>query len=106
MSLKWKKLLRIGLVHVTIYITLYLYASRGIVNGAVSDLEKEFEGRKFTPDGHLVGSIGEVVAAYGPSVVLLDPANAHGNTSARIQVENGGPSLPCVKDGKVLWSAP
>jgi hypothetical protein len=26
--------------------------------------EEEFEGRKFTPDGHLVGSIGEVVAAY------------------------------------------
>jgi hypothetical protein len=32
----------------------------------VRELEKEFvdEKRKFTLDGHLVGSIGEVVAAY------------------------------------------
>ncbi len=34
-----------------------LYAS-------VSRLERLFPGRKFTLDGHLVGSIGEVVAAY------------------------------------------
>ncbi len=34
---------------------------------AVSELEAEYPGRKFTPDGHLVGSIGEVIAAehYG-----------------------------------------
>jgi hypothetical protein len=40
---------------------------RALIRGlyrVVSELEKEFEGRKFTPDGHLVGSIGEVVAAY------------------------------------------
>lgn len=30
---------------------------------AVSELESRYPGRKFTPDGHLVGSIGEVVAA-------------------------------------------
>lgn len=30
----------------------------------VDQLEKEFQGRKFTPDGHLVGSIGEVLSAY------------------------------------------
>ncbi len=30
---------------------------------AVSELEALYPGRKFTPDGHLVGSIGEVVAA-------------------------------------------
>jgi hypothetical protein len=62
----------------------------------------------------------------GPSVGLLDPANPDGNTSVRIQVnskaahvrarwlgvppghyeEPEGPSLLCVKDGKVLWSAP
>jgi hypothetical protein len=29
---------------------------------AVAELEAQY-GRKFTPDGHLVGSIGEVVAA-------------------------------------------
>jgi hypothetical protein len=30
---------------------------------AVGELEARYEGRKFTPDGHLVGSIGEVIAA-------------------------------------------
>lgn len=32
-----------------------------------SELENEYPGRKFTPDGHLVGSIGEVIVAenYG-----------------------------------------
>ena len=32
--------------------------------GIVSELEAEFPGRHFTLDGHLVGSIGEVLAAY------------------------------------------
>jgi hypothetical protein len=40
----------------------------------VATLEEEFEGRRFTPDGHLVGSIGEVVAAYAFNLTLL-PAN-------------------------------
>ena len=30
----------------------------------VRQLEQEFPGRHFTLDGHLVGSIGEVMAAY------------------------------------------
>lgn len=30
----------------------------------VGEFESLFPGRKFTPDGHLVGSIGEVVAAH------------------------------------------
>jgi hypothetical protein len=30
----------------------------------VGELEAHFPGRRFTPDGHLVGSIGEVLAAY------------------------------------------
>ena len=29
---------------------------------AIADLEATYEGRKFTLDGHLLGSIGEVVA--------------------------------------------
>jgi Family of unknown function (DUF6998) len=41
----------------------------------VSKLEKEFEGRKFTPDGHLVGSIGEVVVAYAFGLKLLPSSN-------------------------------
>jgi len=30
---------------------------------AVEELRQEFPGRPFTPDGHLVGSIGEVIAS-------------------------------------------
>jgi hypothetical protein len=37
--------------------------SRGILEGT-DRLEALFPGRTFTPDGHLVGSIGEVVAAH------------------------------------------
>jgi hypothetical protein len=29
----------------------------------VARLERAYTGRKFTPDGHLIGSIGEVIAA-------------------------------------------
>ena len=37
----------------------------------VSRLEELAPGRKFTPDGHLVGSIGEAVAAYAYGLELL-----------------------------------
>jgi len=37
----------------------------------VSRLEKLFTGRRFTPDGHLVGSLGEVLAAYGYGLELF-----------------------------------
>ncbi len=40
-----------------------------------SELENDFPGRKFTPDGHLLGSIGEVIAAYFYSLELL-PSSA------------------------------
>lgn len=40
--------------------------------GIVNELETRFPGRKFTPDGHLVGSIGEVLAAYHYGLELLD----------------------------------
>jgi hypothetical protein len=42
----------------------------------------------------------------GPSIALVDPANPDGNTSVRLQVDNEGPSLLCIKDGNILWSAP
>jgi hypothetical protein len=38
----------------------------------VSDLEMVFPGRHFTIDGHLVGSIGEVMAAYYYGIDLYD----------------------------------
>jgi len=41
----------------------------------VGELEGLFPGRKFTPDGHLVGSIGEVLAAHLYDLELL-PASA------------------------------
>lgn len=30
----------------------------------VHELEQQFPGRRFTPDGHMVGSLGEVLAEY------------------------------------------
>ncbi len=39
--------------------------------GAVKELEELYPGRRFTMDGHLVGSIGEVLAAELYRLVLL-----------------------------------
>ena len=36
-----------------------------------NELEKEYPGRKFTVDGHLVGSIGEVIVAEHYGLALL-----------------------------------
>lgn len=44
----------------------------------VAQLEALFPGRRFTPDGHLVGSIGEVVAAHRYGLELL-PHSARGH---------------------------
>jgi hypothetical protein len=44
---------------------------------AVAELEKTY-GRKFTPDGHLVGSIGEVIAAEALGLTL-HPASYPGH---------------------------
>jgi len=37
---------------------------------AVADLEARYPARRFTPDGHLVGSLGEVIAAEGLGLTL------------------------------------
>ena len=37
---------------------------------ATADLETMYPGRKFTPDGHMVGSIGEVIAAEALGLTL------------------------------------
>jgi len=42
---------------------------------AVAELEAAYPGRKFTPDGHLVGSIGEVVAAETLGLTLYPPSH-------------------------------
>ena len=41
----------------------------------VSELEGEFQDRHFTLDGHLVGSIGEVMASYHYGIKLYKAAN-------------------------------
>jgi hypothetical protein len=57
-------------------------------------LEEEFEGRKFTPDGHLVGSIGEVVLClYVPlETELRNPANAQPKEQAKASTASGTPN--------------
>lgn len=40
----------------------------------VAELEEEFPGRHFTLDGHLIGSIGEVLAVYHYGIQLYDAA--------------------------------
>jgi hypothetical protein len=48
----------------------------GRLYGLVGELEALFPGRAFTPDGHLVGSIGEVIAAYRYSLLLHTASRA------------------------------
>jgi hypothetical protein len=42
---------------------------------AVEELKRAYPGRPFTPDGHLVGSIGEVVARETFGFELYPPSN-------------------------------
>jgi hypothetical protein len=42
---------------------------------AVDELERLFPGRPFTPDGHLVGSIGECLVATAYGLELMPPSN-------------------------------
>ena len=48
---------------------------------AVDELESMFPGRHFTPDGHLVGSLGEALAAHHYELELL-PASARCHDAA------------------------
>lgn len=48
----------------------------------VDDLEALFPERKFTPDGHLIGSIGEVVAAQMFGLALLPSSTAKHDAKA------------------------
>ncbi len=57
----------------------------------MADLEREYPGRKFTPDGHMVGSIGEVVAAkalgltlYGASQPCHDAYDDNGDVQIKM----------------------
>ena len=52
-------------------ITVQLPEAVARIYDAVDELESKYPGRKFTPDGHLVGSIGEVIAAEAFGLTLL-----------------------------------
>ena len=62
---------------------------------ASDGLEQMFPGRKFTLDGHLVGSIGEVVAAYifdldlNPASTLGHDARSQDGRNVEIKLTQG-----------------
>lgn len=45
------------------------------IYSAVRELEKMFPGRPFTPDGHMVGSLGECLVADAYNLELMPPSN-------------------------------
>lgn len=64
---------------------------------AVADLEAAYPCRRFTPDGHLVGSVGEVIAAEALGLTLYPSSHpihdAHGPTGD-VQIKmTGGKSI-------------
>jgi hypothetical protein len=42
--------------------------------GIVAELQELFPGRPFTPDGHLVGSLGEAIASHDYGLCLRPPS--------------------------------
>ena len=58
---------------------------------AVTELEDLYPGRRFTPDGHMVGSIGEVVAAERYGLNLFEPSHpvhdAYDHNARLIQIK-------------------
>ena len=61
------------------------------IYAVVSELEQMAPGRKFTPDGHMVGSLGEVWAAHLYDLALLPNStaihDATGPGGRRVQVK-------------------
>lgn len=57
----------------------------------VAELENLFPGRRFTPDGHLVGSLGEALAADRYGLKLLPASteghDAHGPDGRLVQIK-------------------
>jgi hypothetical protein len=63
---------------------------------AVAELEASYPGRKFTPDGHLVGSLGEVIAAEELKLTLHpasyaghDAFDDHGDVQIKMTGQTG-----------------
>jgi hypothetical protein len=57
----------------------------------VNELESMFPGRHFTPDGHMVGSIGESLVAYAYGLELMTASNkgfdATSTTGKQIEIK-------------------
>lgn len=51
----------------------------------VNELESDFPGRHFTLDGHLVGSIGEVMAKYYYDIDLAKPSEKLHDGTVKVQ---------------------
>jgi hypothetical protein len=74
-----------------------------VICRAVQELEGRYRGRKFTLDGHLVGSIGEVVAAEALNLTLY-PASRAGhdaydeNGEVQIKMTGGNRSIAMYAD--------
>ena len=69
----------------------------------VRELSKLYPDRPFTPDGHLVGSIGEVVASYKYGLVLEKCSNegfdAKTEDGKRVEIKLTGGSSVVVASG-------
>lgn len=74
-----------------------LPAPVAVIYRAVAELEALYPGRKFTPDGHMVGSIGEVVAADALGLTLHPasyPCHDAFDASGDVQIKmTGGRSV-------------
>ena len=70
---------------------------------AVAELEARYHPRKFTPDGHLVGSIGEVVAVEALGLKLYKMSRAEHDAcdseGCEVQIKmTGGKSVAMYSD--------
>ena len=54
----------------------------GKLYSVVRELEQMYPGRRFTPDGHLVGSIGEVIVARDYGLTLF-PSSTEGHDAKK-----------------------
>lgn len=68
----------------------------------VTELEAAFPGRSFTPDGHLVGSIGEVLAAHVYNLELLPPSttahDAKDDNNRLVQIKATQRNMVALRD--------
>ena len=58
----------------------------------VAEFEAMFPGRHFTPDGHMVGSLGEAIAAHHYDLELLTASNKGFDAVRRGELVDGTPA--------------